>query len=93
MNILDGISNFFGWNGHAKTEIEPEPESELFDDEETKRVIELDADEAEELLRATVVEQKASVETFGHETINLREKFSEILKSEGKDDERIPTSG
>ena len=91
MNILDGISRIFGWNGHAKTEIESEPE--VFDDEETKMVIELDADEAEELLRATAVEQKASVETFGHETINLREQFSEILKSEGKDDEHISATG
>lgn len=91
MNILDGISKFFGWNGYAKTEIEPE--SEVFDDEETKMVIELDADEAEELLRSTAVEQKQSATVFGTETVNLRKQFLEILESEGKDDERIPTSG
>lgn len=87
MNILDGISKLFGWNGYAKTEIEPE--SEVFDDEETKMIIELDADAAEAQLQAVAAEQKKSATVFGTETVNLREQFSEILKSEGKDDERI----
>ncbi|KKL11855.1 hypothetical protein LCGC14_2541640, partial [marine sediment metagenome] len=71
MNIFDGVARLFGLNGHAeekpngKTAVAPE----IWDDEETKMIIELDADEAEELLRIAGAEQKASVEEFGQTTV------------------------
>ncbi len=91
MRILEKIKAAFRWNGH----VEPEAESELVvpDDEETKMIIELDADAAEAQLEAVAAEQKKSATVFGTETINLREQFSEILKSEGKDNEPISSAG
>ena len=91
MRILEQIKAAFRWNGHA--EAKAKPEIVVVDDEETKMIIELDADAAEAQLEAVAAEQKKSATVFGTETVNLREQFLEILESEGKDDERIPTSG
>ena len=90
MRIIEQIKAAFGWNGHSNGEVVPEPEIVVCDDEETKMIIELDADAAEALLEVTAAEQKKSATLFGTETVNLREQFSEILKSEGKSNEGIP---
>ena len=73
MSLLETIKTVLGLNGHAISEPEAEPDLEVAcpDDEETKTMIELDADEAEELLNKTAAEQSASVKPFAMETINL----------------------
>lgn len=86
MKILETIRSVFGLNGHALAEPEVDQDLEPFDDEETKMIIELDADEAEELLKLTVAEQRASVEPFAMETINLKSRISDILKPEESED-------
>lgn len=94
MTFFETIKTVFGLNGQVAEEPEAEPDLEVAcpDDEETKMMIELDADEAEELLKITVAEQRASVEPFAMETINLRGRLSDVLKPEGTDDERIPAT-
>ncbi len=95
MNFFNGVARLFGLNGQAEEDPDADAavETETPDDEETKTDIEIEADKAEELLRIAGIEQKASVETFGQTTINLRGRLSEILESEGKDDESVSAIG
>ena len=78
--------------GSKNGEVAP-TEGSAPDDEETKTSIELDADEAEELLRQTAAEQKAGTGAFSQQTVNLHGRLSDIMKSEGTDDGHAHSPG
>lgn len=89
MTFFEILKRAFGSdNGGVTVTDAPTP-----DDEETKTSIELDADEAEELLRQTAAEQKAGTGAFSQQTVNLHGRLSDIMKSEGTDDGRISSGG
>jgi hypothetical protein len=72
---------------------QPVAETSTPDDEETKTSIEIDADEAEELLRQTTAKQKAGTGAFSQQTVDLHGRLSDIMKSEGTDDGHVHSPG